>query len=57
MDKYDNVLSRGGFDSCSEEWNDHYVINRATLELVNRVSALEKSLVFVLQNFKFSGKD
>ena len=37
---------------ASEEWNDHYVINRATLELVDRVSALGEKLGFRVAEFQ-----
>ncbi len=45
------------FILASNEWNEHYVINRATLELVDEIADLGKKLNFTIgkfQNFKES---
>ncbi|MEK7642077.1 MAG: hypothetical protein AAB365_03780 [Patescibacteria group bacterium] len=48
------------FILAANEWNEHYVINRATLELVDEISALGKKLNFRIgkfQNFRESISD
>jgi predicted amino acid dehydrogenase len=48
------------FILASHEWNEHYVINRATLELVDEIAAWGKKLNFTIgkfQNFRESISD
>ena len=45
------------FILAANEWDDHYVINRATLELVDKIANLGEKLNFTIgsfQNFKES---
>lgn len=37
---------------ASEEWNDHFVINRASLELVDKIVALGKNHKFTIAHFQ-----
>lgn len=40
------------FILAANEWNEHYVINRATLELVDEIAILGKKLGFTIGNFQ-----
>ncbi len=40
------------FILASNEWNEHYVINRATLDLVDEISEMGKQLNFKIGNFQ-----
>lgn len=40
------------FILASNEWNEHYVINRATLDLVDEISEMGKQLNFRIGNFQ-----
>ncbi len=55
-DKHDNFCCMAEvLILASQEWNEHYVINRATLDLVDEISALGEKLGFhigAFQNFK-----
>lgn len=52
-DKYDNYCCLAEvLILASEEWNSHYVINRATLELVDEISELGNKLGFHVAEFQ-----